>query len=156
MIRKSMPSGHDPMGGYRFSEKIMLKQKIGRHDDSKKSHAALRSLFPDHREMDDGLHGLFHIPGGRPIPDERRLAIATPPNRLMTQRCLCRTRLVVMRMDAVTMRLSDLQLTPARVGLILLMLLLLGAIVFRVITASEHREVRPSTTPENSERVAPN
>src|SRR5882762_3399256 len=27
MIRKSMPSGHDPMGGYRFSEKIMLKQK---------------------------------------------------------------------------------------------------------------------------------
>jgi len=27
MIRKSMPSGHDPMGGHRFSEKIMLKQK---------------------------------------------------------------------------------------------------------------------------------
>jgi hypothetical protein len=27
MIRKSMPSGHDPMGGYRFSGKIMLKQK---------------------------------------------------------------------------------------------------------------------------------
>jgi hypothetical protein len=26
MIRKSMPSGRDPMGGYRFSEKIMLKQ----------------------------------------------------------------------------------------------------------------------------------
>jgi hypothetical protein len=26
MIRKSMPSGHDPMGGNRFSEKIMLKQ----------------------------------------------------------------------------------------------------------------------------------
>ena len=26
MIRKGMPSGHDPMGGYRFSEKIMLKQ----------------------------------------------------------------------------------------------------------------------------------
>jgi hypothetical protein len=27
MIRKSMPSGHDPMGGNRFSEKIMLKQR---------------------------------------------------------------------------------------------------------------------------------
>ena len=27
MIRKSMPSGHDPMGGHRFSEKIMLNQK---------------------------------------------------------------------------------------------------------------------------------
>jgi hypothetical protein len=26
MIRKSMPSGDDPMGGNRFSEKIMLKQ----------------------------------------------------------------------------------------------------------------------------------
>ena len=26
MIRKSMPSGHDPMGGNRFSEKIMLKE----------------------------------------------------------------------------------------------------------------------------------
>jgi hypothetical protein len=25
MIRKSLPSGEDPMGGYRFSEKIMLK-----------------------------------------------------------------------------------------------------------------------------------
>jgi hypothetical protein len=33
MIRKS---------GYRFSEKIMLKQKIERDDDSKKSHPALR------------------------------------------------------------------------------------------------------------------
>jgi hypothetical protein len=27
MIRRSMPSGHDPMGGNRFSEQIMLKQK---------------------------------------------------------------------------------------------------------------------------------
>jgi len=27
MIRKSMPSGHDPMGERRFSGKIMLKQK---------------------------------------------------------------------------------------------------------------------------------
>ena len=27
MIRKSMPSGSDPMGGNRFSEKVMLKQK---------------------------------------------------------------------------------------------------------------------------------
>jgi uncharacterized protein (TIGR00290 family) len=27
MIRKSMPSGSDPAGGYRFSEKIMLEQK---------------------------------------------------------------------------------------------------------------------------------
>jgi hypothetical protein len=102
------------------------------------------------------LHGVFHALAGRPIPTERRMAVATPPNRLTTQRRLRRTGLVVMRMDAVTMRLFDLQLTPTRVGLMLLMLLLLGAIVFRVITASEHREVRPSITPENGERVAPN
>jgi hypothetical protein len=29
MIRKSMPSGYDPMGGNRFSEKIMLNQRDG-------------------------------------------------------------------------------------------------------------------------------
>jgi len=29
---------HDPESGYRFSEKIMFKQKIERDDDSKKSH----------------------------------------------------------------------------------------------------------------------
>jgi len=29
MIRKSLSSGFDPMGGIRFSEKIMLKQKAG-------------------------------------------------------------------------------------------------------------------------------
>jgi hypothetical protein len=27
MIRKSMPSGHAPMGGNRFFEKVMLKQR---------------------------------------------------------------------------------------------------------------------------------
>jgi len=68
MIRKSMPSGYDPMGGYRFSlatsaervcAEIMLEQKIEhdpekwipvfrkrscsnkRDDDSKKSHHVL-------------------------------------------------------------------------------------------------------------------
>ena len=33
MIRKSMPSGFDPMGGSRFSEKIMLQQN--QHDPEK-------------------------------------------------------------------------------------------------------------------------
>src|SRR6266849_10430556 len=49
MIRKSMPSGHDPMGGYRFSLGTNAKRlprdhaqkKIERDDDSKKSHPAL-------------------------------------------------------------------------------------------------------------------
>ena len=75
------------------------------------------------------------------------MAIATPPNRLMTQRRLCRSGLVAMRMGAVMMRLSDLYLTPARTGLIMLTLLLLGAIVVRVITVSEHSDVRTHTTP---------
>ena len=43
MIRKSMPSGFDPIDGSRLSEEIMLKQKIERDDDSKKSHLALGS-----------------------------------------------------------------------------------------------------------------
>jgi hypothetical protein len=43
MIRKSMPSGPDPMGGYRFSENIMLNKKIERDDDTKKSHPALET-----------------------------------------------------------------------------------------------------------------
>jgi hypothetical protein len=33
MIRESMPSGDDPMGGNRFSEKIMLKQKDNARSD---------------------------------------------------------------------------------------------------------------------------
>jgi hypothetical protein len=60
-----------------------------------------------------------------------------------------------MRMGAVMMRLSDLQLTPARVGLIMLMVFLLGAIFVRVVTAFEDSDVRPPTTPENSARVTP-
>jgi len=60
-----------------------------------------------------------------------------------------------MRMGAVMMRLSDLQLTPARVGLIMLMVLLLGAIIVRVSTGSEHSDVRTPITPENSVRVTP-
>src|SRR6267378_3433777 len=31
MIRKSMPSGHDPMGGYRFSERSCSNKKIERY-----------------------------------------------------------------------------------------------------------------------------
>jgi hypothetical protein len=59
-----------------------------------------------------------------------------------------------MRMGAAMMRFgSNLYLTPARTGLIMVTLLLLGAIVVRVITVSEHSEVRTHTTPENGGRV---
>jgi hypothetical protein len=54
-----------------------------------------------------------------------------------------------MRMGGVLVRVSDPYLTPARTGLILLALLLLGAIVVRVITASEHRDVRTPAALEN-------
>jgi hypothetical protein len=40
MIRKSLPSGFDPMGGIRFSEKIMLKQKARAGCRSNKIHPA--------------------------------------------------------------------------------------------------------------------
>jgi hypothetical protein len=60
-----------------------------------------------------------------------------------------------MRMGAVMMRLSNRSLTPARTGLIMLTVLLLGAIVVQVITVSEHSEVRTPTTAENGGRVTP-
>ena len=47
-----------------------------------------------------------------------------------------------MRMGAAMMRLSNLHLTPALTGLIMVTVLLLGAIVVRVTTVSEHSEVR--------------
>ena len=59
-------------------------------------------------------------------------------------------------MGAVMMRLSNLSLTPARTGLIMVVLLLLGAIVVRVTTVSEHREARTHITPENGGRVTLN
>jgi hypothetical protein len=63
--------------------------------------------------------------------------------------------LAAMRMGSAMVRLSGLHLTPARVGLIMLMVLVLGAIVVRVITASEHSDVRTPATPENGGRVTP-
>jgi hypothetical protein len=51
------------------------------------------------------------------------------------------------------MRLSDLHLTPARTGLIIVAAFLLGAIVVRVIAVPEHSDVRTNTTPESGSRV---
>jgi hypothetical protein len=45
-------------------------------------------------------------------------------------------------MGGALVRVSDPYLTPARTGLILLAVLLLGAILVRVITAYEHSDVR--------------
>jgi hypothetical protein len=86
------------------------------------------------------------------IPIEHRIATATPLNRPTTQRPLLQ-RLAAMRIGAVMMRLSNLYLTPARTGLIMLTVLLLGAIVVRVITASEHSDVRTATTHESVGRA---
>jgi len=51
------------------------------------------------------------------------------------------------------MRVSNPYLTPARVGMILLMVLLLGAIVVRVIGASEYSDVGTPSSPENDGHV---
>ena len=48
---------------------------------------------------------------------------------------------------------SNLYLTPAGTGLIMVTLLLVGAIVVRVMTGPEHSDVRTHTTPENGGRV---
>ena len=51
-----------------------------------------------------------------------------------------------MRMGAVMMRLSNLSLTsPAVTGLIMVAVLVLGAIVVRVVTVSEHNDVGTHT-----------
>jgi len=54
---------------------------------------------------------------------------------------------------AMMMRVSNPYLTPARVGMILLMVLLLGAIVVRVIGASEYSDVGTPSSPENDGHV---
>jgi hypothetical protein len=60
-----------------------------------------------------------------------------------------------MRMGAVMMRFgSNLYLTPARTGLIMVTLLLLGAIVVRLITGFQPGDIRTHTTSENDGRVS--
>jgi hypothetical protein len=51
-------------------------------------------------------------------------------------------------MGAAMVRLSNLALTPALSGLIMMTAFLLGAIVVRVFTVSEHIEVRTHTVRE--------
>jgi hypothetical protein len=51
-------------------------------------------------------------------------------------------------MGVATMRWSDLTLTPALTGLVLVALLLVGAIAVRVITVSDQSEVRTHATRE--------
>ncbi|PYK53961.1 MAG: hypothetical protein DME47_06415 [Verrucomicrobia bacterium] len=59
-----------------------------------------------------------------------------------------------MRMGAAMMRFgSNLYLTSAGIGLMMVTLLLVGAIVVRVMTVSEHGEIRAHTTSENGNRV---
>ena len=58
-------------------------------------------------------------------------------------------------MGVVMMRLSDLQLTPARTGLMIVAALLLSATIVRVITLSEASNVRTHAAPENGGRVTP-
>ena len=46
-------------------------------------------------------------------------------------------------------RVPDPNLTPARAGLIMIGVLVLGVIFVRVLTMSEHSETRMDTAPEN-------
>ena len=61
-----------------------------------------------------------------------------------------------MRMGAVMMRFgSDLYLTPARTGLIIITLLLFGVIICRAVTALGESDVRTHTARENGGEVNP-
>jgi hypothetical protein len=53
-----------------------------------------------------------------------------------------------MRTGVAMMRWSDLTLTPALTGLVMVALLVVGAIAVRVITASDQSEVRTHATRE--------
>jgi hypothetical protein len=59
-----------------------------------------------------------------------------------------------MRMGVVMMRLEpDLYLTPARTGLIIIVLLLFGVIIGRAITALGHSDVRTHAAHANGDEV---
>lgn len=63
-----------------------------------------------------------------------------------------RVGVAMMRLSEM-MRWSDLHLTPARTGLIIVAAFLLCAIIVRVITLSEQSHIRTHTVPENGGRV---
>lgn len=52
-------------------------------------------------------------------------------------------------MGVATMRWSDLTLTPALTGLVMVALLVVGAIAVRVVTASDRSEVRTQVSRES-------
>ena len=60
--------------------------------------------------------------------------------------------MAMMRLSEM-MRSSDLQLTPARTGLIIVAAFLLCAVLVRVITLTEASAVRAPTAPESGARV---
>ena len=61
-----------------------------------------------------------------------------------------------MRMGAVMMRFgSDLYLTPARTGLLIIALLLFGVIIGRAITALGESDIRTHTARESGGEVNP-
>ena len=59
-----------------------------------------------------------------------------------------------MRASVTMMRLSDLHLTPARTGLIIVAAFLLCAVMLRVIAVYERSDVRTHITPESGGRAA--
>jgi hypothetical protein len=97
-------------------------------------------------------------------PRGQRIAAATPPNRLATQRRVAAGR-VAMRMGAtMTRHGSDQYLTAAMSGMVICMVLL-GAILARSVGLAEPRDqvvivseqsLANTLTPENDGRVTMN
>ena len=98
----------------------------------------------------------------RDRPRRQRIAAATPPNRLTTQRRVA-AGWAAMRMGATMMRHGSDQYLPAAMSGMIICMLLLGAILVRsvglaerrgrVITVIEHSQASIRTTLENGDRV---
>jgi hypothetical protein len=84
---------------------------------------------------------------------ERGIATGPPPNRLTTQRRLSQWAGGDARGCSNMRAGSNLYLTPARTGLIMITLLLLGVIVGRVIAVLGHSDVRTHAPHENGGSV---
>ena len=91
----------------------------------------------------------FQMTAGSPLPCHQ---LAKRLNDQLQWWVAVRVGVAMMRLSEMT-RSSDLHLTPARTGLIIVAAFLLCAVLVRVITLTEAAAVRAPTAPENVARV---
>jgi hypothetical protein len=87
---------------------------------------------------------------GEPRPIERAIAAITSPNSQTIQRRSLQRVLGPMRMSCSRDASTQFDLTPVRVGLILIAVLVFGVIFARVIVMSGQSEDRTDSIPESA------